>query len=595
MVAQTLNNTAGERPLILNGELVRLGHALEVLHEGDEQRPLKISFTLIQSKTTSQPNGEERRNTETIHVVAEFRLPNEGNLGFDLSRAELSSGDGVGIIAQKLTNERTITDLDMHQDWQVDPNLRAQVKKGIYDYIVQRQTGSSSLTEIHSPAVERFSPHISFFHLLPKDSLELYDHETEFQVKAMRSAADCIIGEKQPELIEGLKGINLRDRQGRRLQEALRIVIIHTIDSYRNQRSIKVYSQSDITSSNTDQALRSLITDLSATENFGDWVQLVLQKLLAPTRKKLAQRLNLDAADLEVKTRQKSSNEDRSTGLRVGNLPPEIVGVVREVIDFFTERLRYLGPIRDDPRAIYGIPFNPETKDVGVKGEFTAAVLERYKEEVVTNPLPPSEGVFSGKTKTTRLINAISEWLQYMDLVENVTTLDHGKIGYELLVRSAGVVKDLDLTNVGVGVSQVLPTLVMALLAPKDSILLFEQPELHLHPKVQSRLGDFLFGIALSGRQCIIETHSEYLINRVRRRIVEAEGKSLLEKTSIYFVERIRGESQFKRVQPNEYGAILAWPKGFFDEGPAEAELIMEAAMKKRNQENEIKKKVNKI
>ena len=84
------------------------------------------------------------------------------------------------------------------------------------------------------------------------------------------------------------------------------------------------------------------------------------------------------------------------------------------------------------------------------------------------------------------------------------------------------------------------------------------------------------------GKQIIIETHSEYLINRLRRRMAEDEDDTLATDVQIYFVEREYGKSSFRSVSFTEYGAALEWPKGFFDEGPTEAQLIMEAAMRKR-------------
>lgn len=141
-----------------------------------------------------------------------------------------------------------------------------------------------------------------------------------------------------------------------------------------------------------------------------------------------------------------------------------------------------------------------------------------------------------------------------------------------------------DLTSIGVGVSQVLPTLVMGLIAPRGTTFLLEQPELHLHPRVQSILADFLLGLTWVGKQCIIETHSEYLINRLRRRVAEDHSNKLMDKINIYFVEREKGKSKFQKVDLNEFGAVINWPKGFFDEGPGEAQLIMTAAMEKRRQ-----------
>ena len=179
-------------------------------------------------------------------------------------------------------------------------------------------------------------------------------------------------------------------------------------------------------------------------------------------------------------------------------------------------------------------------------------------------------------------MEALQIWLQRMGLVESVETEEMSKAGYQLTVQTVGLDKKLDLTSVGVGVSQVLPTLVIGLVAPENSILIFEQPELHLHPKVQSVLGDFFLGLASCGKQCIVETHSEHLINRLRRRIAESPDSKILDLLRIYFVELKGTASQFRPVEPNEYGAILDWPKGFFDEVEEESSAILRASMKKR-------------
>jgi predicted ATPase len=142
-----------------------------------------------------------------------------------------------------------------------------------------------------------------------------------------------------------------------------------------------------------------------------------------------------------------------------------------------------------------------------------------------------------------------------------------------------------DLTHVGVGVSQVLPIVVSCLLAEPDTMLIFEQPELHLHPMVQERLADFFLAMAMLGKQCVLETHSEYLINRLRFRAAAAEGSQLVETIQIYFAEKAGSQSSFRPIVVNEYGAILDWPEGFFDQSQAESEKIIREATRKRKQQ----------
>src|SRR5258708_35331981 len=138
-----------------------------------------------------------------------------------------------------------------------------------------------------------------------------------------------------------------------------------------------------------------------------------------------------------------------------------------------------------------------------------------------------------------------------------------------------------DLTHVGVGVSQVLPIVVMCLLAAPDTTIILEQPELHLNPKVQTRLADFFLSMAMLRKQCLIETHSEYLINRLRLRSALAEGTSVSELLKLYFVEKTGGLTTYRDVRINEYGTIRDWPKGFFDQNQREIEAIILAASEK--------------
>jgi predicted ATPase len=165
-------------------------------------------------------------------------------------------------------------------------------------------------------------------------------------------------------------------------------------------------------------------------------------------------------------------------------------------------------------------------------------------------------------------------------VASEVATSEFGKFGHQLTVQTEGLTRFHDLTNVGVGVS--LPIIVMALLAENPSFLIFEQPELHLHPKVQARLADFFISISLCGKQCLIETHSEYLIERFRRRVAEAAGESLTSLLKIYFTERVSGQTKCRPVEVTRYGAIPNWPQDFFDQSQYETEHILQAASQKR-------------
>lgn len=257
---------------------------------------------------------------------------------------------------------------------------------------------------------------------------------------------------------------------------------------------------------------------------------------------------------------------------------------------FFSNSVKYLGPLRDEPKPLYPLAAHADPTDVGLQGEMTAAVLNLHRERKIRY-VPSSafgKSPFEPTPVARSLESAVTDWLKYLGVAETVHSVDKGKLGHELKVSLSDGGPNHDLTHVGVGVSQVLPILVMSLLAERDTTLIFEQPELHLHPKVQTRLGDFFLSIALTGKQCLIETHSEYLINRLRYRAAAEENSNrVTENLKMYFVEKIGGSSNFREVKVNEYGAILDWPEGFFDQSQFESESILCAAAAKRKIQRE--------
>lgn len=270
--------------------------------------------------------------------------------------------------------------------------------------------------------------------------------------------------------------------------------------------------------------------------------------------------------------------------LDVRPLPDELSVSASYLEDFFATGIQYLGPLRDDPKPLYPLTTNTDPRDIGLRGEHTAAVLDLHRERLIYYlPTINFENPAFKQEKTTRsLEKAVLDWLQYMGVAERLETHDRGKLGHELKITTPGTKHVHDLTHVGVGVSQVLPILVMCLLAEQNATLIIEQPELHLHPKVQTFLGDFFLSMALLGKQIVVETHSEYIINRLRFRAAAAKDDRIANQLKIYFAEKKAGASHFREVNVNQYGAIMDWPEGFFDQSQSEAEEILRAATRKR-------------
>lgn len=136
---------------------------------------------------------------------------------------------------------------------------------------------------------------------------------------------------------------------------------------------------------------------------------------------------------------------------------------------------------------------------------------------------------------------------------------------YKIVVNQNNV--NLELTDVGFGISQVLPILVQAYLSPKNSLTIIEQPEIHLHPNMQAWLTDALISIALqSEKRFLIETHSDALIRRIRLRIVDESSKLSEDHVKIYYLHRNNTQkcTSIDEIEVNENGDIK-WPKDFMD------------------------------
>ena len=159
----------------------------------------------------------------------------------------------------------------------------------------------------------------------------------------------------------------------------------------------------------------------------------------------------------------------------------------------------------------------------------------------------------------------VSYWLQEMELAHSFSLdwASQGSKEYEVRIQKTPSSPPVTLVDMGYGLSQFLPVLVLCYYAPEGSTLILEQPGIHLHPKVQSQLADLLIEVVTERNlQILVESHSEHLLNRLQRRI--AEEKISVDKTALYFCRNDEGVSTIERLEMDELGNIKNWPKNFF-------------------------------
>ena len=226
--------------------------------------------------------------------------------------------------------------------------------------------------------------------------------------------------------------------------------------------------------------------------------------------------------------------------------------------------VRYLGPLREYPRRHYAWQ-GKHSQGVGRRGE-----------DMVT-------ALFSGRIQLRSLEEHIRKWLQRLDLVDSyrLNPVLNTERDYEFLVRKYKGGPEVRLTDVGFGVSQVLPVLILCYYVPKESILILEQPEAHLHPKMQSELADLLIEVVKNRQlQIILESHSEHLLIRLMRRI--AEEQISVDDTAFYFCEMNEGVSEIEKLNVDDYGNITNWPQNFFGDEMGDLAAKAKAEMKRR-------------
>ena len=265
--------------------------------------------------------------------------------------------------------------------------------------------------------------------------------------------------------------------------------------------------------------------------------------------------------------------------------------ILKAIQTELVNNLKYVGPLREEPQRSY-INRRIRGDDIGARGENAVLLLQREWHETITFvKLPTTQSTDTGGLKVINwadlesqemaLNEAINNCLRWLGM-QQLRVEEEGSSSIQATFSTLST-DDLWVTiaDVGFGVSQILPVLTTGLLADSDSILIFEQPEIHLHPRAQARLAELLVCFARTGKRVLIETHSDHLINRLRRIIAEDMTDELSDKVSIAFVQHGEEGASVEALRVNEEGLVENWPDGFLAETADDAEAIMLAGMNK--------------
>lgn len=246
----------------------------------------------------------------------------------------------------------------------------------------------------------------------------------------------------------------------------------------------------------------------------------------------------------------------------LGALGPELQDLslrLRQAVS----QISYLGPLREHPERSY-LWSGVEPGYLGKRGEYAVHALlasdnSRRRQKA---------GTEGGRQW---LVQRVSEWLAKLGVADELRLERQGSSRHYELVVVRGSERS-NIVDVGFGISQVLPMLVLAYFVTPGTTIIAEQPEIHLHPRAQVGLAEMMAEVAVSrGVQFLVETHSEHLFRRLQSLI--ADERLHTNDCRLYFVDRDdEGVTELNRLQVDPYGRVSNWPKQFFGDAIGETE-----------------------
>lgn len=243
---------------------------------------------------------------------------------------------------------------------------------------------------------------------------------------------------------------------------------------------------------------------------------------------------------------------------RLNKLLPYPSGIPRDISGKLAG-LTYITAERIGPRDFYPLEDRSTVQTVGPRGENTVSLLFRLASNRV------SDGLVIPSAAPT-LLRQVEAWMDRFFPGCGIEVAPIARMNAVTLgIRTSSETDYHRPINVGFGLTQVLPIITSVLSAKPGDLILIENPEVHLHPVGQALMGGFLALAASNGPQIIIETHSDHVLNGVRRAV---RGKALRPtQATLHFFRQAKPDYD-QVVSPllDDAGNIDFWPEGFFDQ-----------------------------
>ncbi len=293
--------------------------------------------------------------------------------------------------------------------------------------------------------------------------------------------------------------------------------------------------------------------------------------------------------NLELNPDKNTKNEEYEGVLAIASEKAELEGSYKKIVEFL-KYITHATSIKDYvlEDGLEASKLKPEIKSpLLFILQAISALLDKYNQHVnyISSYRQPAkriyaeEPVVSGKIATSGegFINELLKWkdekaekftqfveaMKFMELLDEIEPSRLGAGQFKVGVRVHKNDEIVNLGDVGFGISQIMPIIIGDVELGKDSTLYISQPEVHLHPKVQAKFGDYLVGQMKQGKRYVIESHSEYLMNRLRLAIVK--GVIPEDDVTVYHMSQEKGQTKIYNVKFAKNGQIKGAPQDFFD------------------------------
>lgn len=245
-----------------------------------------------------------------------------------------------------------------------------------------------------------------------------------------------------------------------------------------------------------------------------------------------------------------------------------------------TRAFTYLGAERLGPRSVLGSSALPaDSVEVGVRGEYSAQVIAALGQRPLA--YVDRRHPETADSESMLLKYEVERWLsEVVRPTELEAEAFPGTAVTALRFRAPGG-DWVRAPNMGFGVTYALPIVLGGLIAQPDGLLIVENPEAHLHPAGQSRMGFFLAWLSAHGVQVVVETHSDHVLNGVRRAIGEHRVLGASDAVVHYFDTAEGDKPRVTALHFTAVGGVSTWPSGFFDQYPIDVAALTRVRRKK--------------